>query len=393
MGYDEAIAIKIAYQINSGYWKVFNRCFFDKAECLRFASRIRNYNVTYHFYDEVYTKLDWTKVPEQSLDSMYAERARKIREKYKYVALLFSGGCDSTNMLRSFLNNNIEIDEVISFYPIEASNKLLHTFNRKNTSTENTIFEYHEVVVPTFEYLKNQYPNLKLTVLDYTRPALSFISNGVLDKLFISGVTGNGHTSGYYMSYEHVSRYDNSCLVIGIDKPRILYDKINNKFKSYFFDFNTIHGHFPKDTFKGDQPGTEYFYYDPEMPYITVKQCNQILEGLTKVLDPTHPCHKEVLADKGNRYIVDVHHNYVKSLLYPGWNTNIFQAGKPASDFFFEMNNWMLKTDLTDQRVKDFAFGQGKEFSYGIDPKFLTFDDKGVPQGFISMFTKPNLLH
>jgi hypothetical protein len=393
MGYNEETAQKIAYQINSGYWKVFNRCFFDKAECLRFASRIRNYNVTYHFYDEVYNTIDWTKSPEQSLDSMYVDRARKIRDKYKYIALLFSGGCDSTNMLKTFLKNGIKIDEVISFSPIEASDKLLHTFNRNDTSCQNLIFEYYEAIVPTLDYLKIHHPEIKITVIDYTRPALSFIESGLLEKVYLSGVTGTAHATGFYLSYKHVSKHDNSALIIAIDKPRIMYDKATKKFKSYFLDFNTILGHFPKETFNGDQPATEYFYFDPEMPYIPVKQCKQLLPDLINLLDTNHPYHSQVFIDKGPIYIVDMHHSYIKQLLYPGWNTAIFQTDKPNSHFFFEVNNWMLKTGLTDKKIKDFAVGQGKELSHGIDSKFVTYDDNGVPHKLLDMFTKSNPIH
>ena len=393
MGYDELTAKEISYQINSGYWKVYNRCFFDKAECLRFASKIRNYQITYHFYDEVYNTIDWTKNPDQSLESMYRDRAHKIREKYDYVALLFSGGCDSTNMLKSFIKNNIRIDEIISFYPVEASNKLLSNFNKDDKSACNLLFEYYEAVVPMFDYLKIHHPNIKLTVIDYTKKALSFVETSTLNKLFVGGVTAHAHITGHYLAYESVSKHDNSCVVLGIDKPRILYDKKDKKFKSYFFDFNTIHGHFPKDTFKQGIASTEYFYFDPEMPYIPVKQCHQILEELINILSPNHRFHNQVLKDSGDKYIVDVHHDYIKQLLYPGWNTNIFQANKNFSYFFVEVNNWMLTSSLTDLKIKDFAISQGKELSYGIDSRFIVYDDNKVPHKFIDMFTVKNSLH
>ena len=41
---------------------------------------------------------------------------KKIREKYDYVRLLFSGGSDSRTVFDTAINNKIYIDELISIY-------------------------------------------------------------------------------------------------------------------------------------------------------------------------------------------------------------------------------------------------------------------------------------
>jgi len=389
MGYDESTAIQLSYALTSGYWKVASRCFFNKLECLLFSTKIKDYKVTYHFFDEIYTNIDWKKDPVQSLPSMYADRARKIREKYDYVAIMFSGGADSTNVLKSFIDNNIPIDEIITFGAIKVADKILHEFNKSDKAPKNLMFEYYEAALPMFNYLKQYHPSIKLTVIDYTTEVLSLIDNSNLHKLFLSGCNINVNLTGHYLTYKTVSKHDNSCVVLGIDKPRILYDKKDGIFKSYFYDFNTIHGHYPKDTFGDDIARTEYFYYDPEMPYIPVKQCRQLLEHLLPIVDPSHPLHSTVMTDLGHSYNVDVHSDYVKKLLYPTWNTSIFQVGKHSSQFYGAGTEWLTSTNLTSNKVKDYYEKQVKELVVaGVNPGFIVFDENKKPQKFIEMYTK-----
>jgi hypothetical protein len=378
MYYNPIVATKLAHTFSSGYWKVDNRCFFNKAECFRFATAIKNYEISYHFFDEVYTSIDWTIDPIQDLDSMYADRAKEIREKYKYVCLMFSGGCDSTNMLKTFLKNNIQIDEIFTVYPTKAIEKFRDKFNINDRSAENLIFEYYETVVPTFEYLAKHYPNIKLTVIDYTNDSTDFILQDKIHSLFLSGIVVSPYTTGWFRAYEKIHQLDkDACLVFGVDKPRLIYHKKENKFKSFFSDFNNIFGHWPRTTFGAPRVGTELFYYSPTMPLIPVKQCKQIEEGLRQALDPSHYLHNEIFLDRPEVKIVDVHHDYVKSLLYPGWNTNLFQAKKQSSIFFSEQTKWVLNDENT--KVMDFYQGQISDLLHGIDPCLIVYDDKKKP--------------
>lgn len=383
LGYSENLARKIAYQINSGYWKVFNRCFFNKADCLRLATALKKFPVTYHFFDEVYTSIDWKKPIERSLKSLYFERAKHIREKYKYVSLLLSGGADSTTVLNIFIDNGIHLDEVITFYPIEASDKLLKTFDPSDMSSQNQIFEYYYAALPVLNNLKKYHPNIKITVIDYSREVLSLIDSSKLHKIFLSGCNANGVTVGYYLAYKEISKHKDSCVVLGIDKPRISYDTIEKKFKAYFLDFNTIHGHFPKETFDDAQPATEYFYHSPDFPLIPIKQCQDVVNKLYAVLDPKHVFYDQIIKKSldNRNLIIDVHHAHIKKMIYPDWDTNIFQVEKPYSYFFFEMNNWMYEKNLVSSRIKDFTIGQVEELVHGVDPKFITYKNS-IPQKF-----------
>ena len=95
-----------------GYWKVRDKKFINKAEALRFASKVVR-PVEYIYFDHVWKNFDRSLLGKYSLDELYKQRALQLREKYDYLILYFSGGADSYNVLRSFIDNGIKIDEVI----------------------------------------------------------------------------------------------------------------------------------------------------------------------------------------------------------------------------------------------------------------------------------------
>ena len=97
-----------------GYYSVGEYCTYSKVDAIEIGSRL-NQSVIWHFNDEVFDTLDWTKEPEPSLWDLYSARARQIREKYDYLVLFYSGGADSNNILNSFVRNGIHLNEVVQW--------------------------------------------------------------------------------------------------------------------------------------------------------------------------------------------------------------------------------------------------------------------------------------
>jgi hypothetical protein len=293
-------------------------------------------------------------------------------------------------MLKVFLKNNIHIDEIFTVYPIKAIEKLSSKFNINDRSSENLMFEYIQTVVPTFEYLAKHYPKIKLTVIDYTTDAVDFILQGKLHSLFQAGTVVSPYSLTWLKAYEKIHALDkDACLVFGVDKPRLTYFKKEDKFKFYFSDFTNVYGNWPRSTFGAPRVGTELFYYSSSMPLIPVKQCKQIEQGLRRVLDPTHPLHNQVFMDRKEIKIVDVHHDYVKSLLYPDWNTKIYQAKKQSSIFFPEQTKWI--SSMSGQ-FDDFYKGQLNEIIHGISPRLIEYDNLGRPSKLKEMASKFNII-
>lgn len=94
------------------------------------------------YNDGIYGKYDWTQEPPETLDMLYATKARQLREKYDHLLLMYSGGADSHNVLMTFINNGIRLDEVHSVYPIGLT---------KNAPEGSILQEYDRALIPRYK--------------------------------------------------------------------------------------------------------------------------------------------------------------------------------------------------------------------------------------------------
>lgn len=387
MTHEEVYIERLSYERTSGYWKVAGRSFFEKINCLKYASKIKNYNVTYHLFDSAYASLDWTKEPTHSLDELYKLRAQQIRDKYNYVMLAFSGGADSLNVLNTFIENNIHVDEVVSYYPIKAIEKLLPTFNENDRSAENNIFEYVKAAKPKLEWLAKHRPNIKITIIDPTEFVQELILSDTPEKLVKYGQTftvlnaGEIQLSRMLKSYSE--KYNNACCIYGIDKPTLRYDPIKNRIGVCMGDFAHNKCKFVID---GYRPIIEPFYSTPDMPEIAHAQGKAVSKLLLPMLNEKHriPAVQALLEPTlFSLYKIDEHTDIIKKILYKNWNPEIWQCSvKPVNHFKLEYDSWFHDTNLIDNRTKDFFRGQHKNWVYNVDDHFIRKDANGIPIGF-----------
>ena len=104
-----------------GYYQVNNTKFTNKIQAILEAQKTLA-EVTWDYYSNTFNQVEWNKEPQIDLDSLYRLRAQQIRNQYDYVIVMCSGGADSTNVIRSFLNNGIHVDEVVASAPISGLN-------------------------------------------------------------------------------------------------------------------------------------------------------------------------------------------------------------------------------------------------------------------------------
>jgi hypothetical protein len=394
---DKALANKISSQLNSGYWEVDKKYFFNKASGLRYASSIKAPHVYYHFFDDIFRAEDWSTEPSESLDELYAERARQIRDKYDYIMLSVSGGSDSMNMLYAFLNNGLKVDEIVTYYPVSAIDKLLPTFDFDEKAPVNVMFEYNAAFVPQMEKISKTHPAIKITVLDHTDSVINTIGGANAHKFDMAGLTMGPGAAGPLMVVDHLRKLNkpNSAIIIGIDKPRVVYCPTTDRFATYFQDFHSLWGGVSDDAFSGFKPTVEYFYYASEFPKLLRKQSHVIKRAMLPIIRGSAGNAVPDYADLHQRWrtwpydIFIVQHNFFENLLYPTThNPRIFQAAKPSSMFFAEANNWFTHSSLTDDRLKSFYDGQIAEFVSGIDDHYLYRVKGGRIGGFAPIGTK-----
>lgn len=94
-------------------------------------------NVEFIYNDDYTSTFDWSKEPKEDIYELYAARAKQLRKDYDYLVLMYSGGIDSHVALKSFLDNDIHLDEICTF-----GNELISKTEKINQEVFNTAIPY-----------------------------------------------------------------------------------------------------------------------------------------------------------------------------------------------------------------------------------------------------------
>ncbi len=304
--------------------------------------------ITYNFNDDVFTKIDWTIEPDISLSDLYKLRAQQIRDEYDYVILSFSGGSDSVEVLETFLEHGIFIDEIQTVH----YNSLIAKRNEedvKNDTSLSVMLEYRKAVVPKLKRVKQLSPNTKITEIDVSDYTYEQITKNKFDYMGMTGKDTNGtgiikplRTNTFYM-HNHNSKTFNPkgkvAFVRGYDKPILSID--DNRL---FFRFSDIPLHGVKLLRSGtiDNLYTfEDFFWSPKMPLIPIKQSHVIKRAIE--VDP-------YLYDKVLRYnketadFAEPVERLYSRLIYKYTDTIEFAGSKPATNPELKIINQLEKT-------------------------------------------------
>lgn len=387
---EKHIADQVTNDSKRGYWSVNNKYFFNKHECMSYASSIQDTNIKFHYFDDFYKSLNWEVEPSESLKELYKRRAQSLRDKYDYIILAFSGGADSTNILNSFIDNGIHLDEVITVYPKTMMEKYLDKFDRSNTFHGNMAFEYYEAALPTLKNLSIYHPEIIISDFDSTSLADEIVLSGkMMDYTQYGFPPTVSLVSSYIRMYTRVREVSDTgkrvCYLTGADKPRIAFSPTKKVFATFFQDISFFFGSIEDSVLSGFKPTTESFYYNQDVPELQIKQCAII----KRVLQPIFENNDQVTIAKNKliqftapngSQIVDVHGNFVKKLLYPDWDTSIFQAEKPPNPSRGGPGYLFLHTDFFDKRFQDFADSQITEYYQDLDNNVVLKDPKGLPR-------------
>jgi len=274
--------------VKFGYYQVDNIKTFSKFEAYQFAKGDMS-KIQFIFNDDIMSQYDWTIEPEKDIYELYAERARQIRNKYDYLVLLYSGGIDSHTVLKSFLDNNIHLDEIFTFTNAKvesttgkfnqevfnAAIPFVSSLNLVKLGTKFRLFDISDLIINMYQddfvvenyHLYNQGP-----ANNWTSAIRSHVlKSKVEDHLKL---TEQGKTV---------------CYIWGFDKPFLRFD--NNKYSISFIDACidlNMRQFINKKTFisKFANFFDEAFYTCREFPEISIKQGHLLLK-LIKTIKPT----------------------------------------------------------------------------------------------------------
>jgi len=366
----------IEHNSKLGYYRVGNRIFYLKPDAYIYATQTGELP-DWQFNPIEFAKFNWESEPETNLRELYRQRAQQLRDRYDYIRLECSGGGDSATALFSFLLNGIHIDEVMFRYPKQVDKDSVDA--PWNTRAENTLGERKYAAEPLLHWIKTNYPQVKITIQDYSENLLK--DDYLRDESWVFTTRdwfqpGHGIKFGNFNTQEQRKLADSNkkiCVLHGIDKPKLAV--IDNKWYLYFMDLQANN----PCPIIGDHTNitTELFYWTPDLPELVAKQAHIIKTWF----DMPHNRHIGHLVQgiQGSPARRTAYEQVIKSIIYPDYDVETWQTVKPTNSFYNEMDHWFY-TNLTGTNLYS-AWESGLNFLlHKIDPKYFTYE-LGKPVG------------
>ncbi len=365
-----------------GYYQVGTNKHFSKAYALMEATRTNQFP-EWHFNREVFDNLPWTQEPQIDIRALYKIRAQQLREKYDYLRLEFSGGADSSTVMYSFLLNDIHLDEIVFRYPKSGDKNF--SDNPFDTRCENSLSEWEFAAKPILQWVATNHPKVKITIHDYAHDMISKKfdeSQFLMTREYIQPQHSFKHDQLATLDQKLLADKDKSiCVVYGVDKPKLcIKDK---KWYVYFMDLQANHG----NPIHSDHNNitTEYFFWQPDLPEIVLKQAhiirnwfmlpqNKFLQHLVRWPNYSSPQRT-------------AYEHIIKPLIYEDYDQTTFQCAKPTNNFYSEMDEWFFE-NFKDAPVFDIWQSALSDIISKIDSKYFNIaSNKKVGfVGFLSPF-------
>jgi len=357
-------------QNNLGYYVVGDRITDSKLEAIEFHGAT-GHKIQWNFNDHVFKQTNWTVDPPGSLDFWYNKRAEQLREKYDYLILYYSGGADSFNVLKTFVDNNIFIDEIVHLHSLTGDN------GDKTTPENREIFFTSAPLTKKLIENNPVYKNTKQSLIDVTGHEASVLT-GKSNKwdFWYNSPHYAPHTYSYFRSIpESIPNWNNLvnqgkqvCIITGTDKPKIRQDSSLD----YWIEFT--------DQFLYGIPAAgislEFFYWTPDLPALIVKQAhcvkNYLENFITHDADNYHVYKGPINTDIYGRSVPDINsmtsvfrHNEqyhlsdhgLHRIIYSEWDSKTIVCPKPSSRVYSNRAAWFFKKNSPDLGQKYYLEG------------------------------------
>jgi hypothetical protein len=362
-----------------GFYTVNGIPFYSKNEAAVFAQKV-NCDFKWHFNDEIFRLYDWTVEPDESLDELYNQRARELRQKYDYLILSYSGGSDTHNVLMSFLRQGLFIDEIL----VNINDKINKIIVNDKNITDNWNYgaEYKLQIYPRLEEIRKQSPRTRISVVD-TSDSILETFNGASDGSWIINkkepLNVSAITRYNYLHFtdvrKRIDKEKSIAMIVGVEKPCVAI--VQNKFFLVFTDrhanLTPIQQHFDEYT----NTFTEFFYWHPDCTKMLAKQAHVVKKWLTDNANMRPLWTPDSRAEwfKNNR----THQKILKNVVYAStWNSEWFQAEKDTKFWYGEIDEWWHRYY---SHTREYAiWKEGIKYMEKYASKFLT-ENNGVKDG------------
>jgi hypothetical protein len=358
---------------NNVYYKVREKKFNSKFDALLEATRLKD-NITFHYYDEVFEKFDKSLLGKQNLNNLYKQRAQQLREEYDYLILYFSGGADSYNILRTFIDNGIKLDEICVKWPMAVVDKQLYNPNTKDKSAFNYLSEWDYAIKPVLDEIKISHPEIKIEIADWSEDFDLKIFN---EDNFKKANAWNDVEIGFTLavSKNEIPLIDTGkkvASIYGIDKPLVAL--VNGNWLCSFLDTSIGIGT-PLDH---NSNSVEYFYWTSKMPLLPLEQAYALCTYLDQ-----HPEIKKffytesyltfTLAEK--QMAVQIQNDIIKSVIYTTWDSK-FQTDKPLRADRTDKQSWIFSHSELKKHKEEFI-DMNSLFLSQLDQQFVVQENQG----------------
>jgi hypothetical protein len=168
--------------LKHGYYTYNDQIYFFRQDALDMMLATGDYagKINFHYNDDIFSSIDWSKKIDVDISDLYRQRAQQLRDSHKYLILAFSGGSDSTQVLWTFLKNNIFLDEI----QIMCNEKAISRLDRHMMLADSEFqmfLEYERAVVPMLKIVKELSPNTKINIIDTSDFVVDQLSKNKLE--------------------------------------------------------------------------------------------------------------------------------------------------------------------------------------------------------------------
>lgn len=345
-----------------GFWQVDNKKFINKYDALLESTRT-GIEVKYIFFDSAFRYYKKDNLGKYTLNELYKHRAQQLRDKYDYLILYFSGGADSYNVLRTFIDNDIKLDEVcVKWCSItKKANVEIYTPNQADSTAENYLSEWDYAIFPVLNGLRKNNPEIHIEIVDWMPTVEKEIDPNVFNlvnhwhDLELPAMVAFSPNEA-----KMTARGKRVGAIYGVDKPRTFFREGNAYM--WFSDGATTMG-VPNPI---NVYGTEYFYWTPNMPLLAYEMARVAIVWQLSDRNIFNQCaYTQELKDHSVRtddssYFKNAYQyqeSNLRSLLYTTW-TNRFQSDKPIIQDRRDKHKWIYENDQLKSYRESFNYIQ-----------------------------------
>ena len=321
-----------------GFYEYAGRAYLDKVSALdaALAQHDADPQIHFNFNDHVFSRIDWTQEPPFTIDQLYQQRAQQLRDQYDYLILMYSGGSDSRQVLHSFLDHGIFLDEVVSLHPKKLTEKIPVVADINHAFA--SLFEFDLTTMPGLQHVHKVSPNTKISVVDSSDDLLTYYrdDNYWNDRQPISRMGSVYWTISTNTGQQHARQASEGRgrvgVIYGCDKPNISVR--DNKMFFFFLDTGFAGSQSQRKTNAVNFDAVSFFS-SADAPLIPVKQCHMIKHVMEKM-----PLIHKAFAQTHDSGWSPRTREITKHIVYPSWDTKIFQGNKVTHFTFDDFKNF-----------------------------------------------------